>query len=317
MGLKDTMIFMIISIFAWITIAITGWISLGVPNLKFEYFSDDYDIKSKKIWVFWNYYIISTNKALSTLYAYYEPLFIHFVLFYMIGILALVLLTLAFFVLCNSFFLKKDINVISGMLGNLTKFHFVPLLSVSALFIIGECYDKDDDDNGRAGGFEEEHFLCGIIFGIIALVSLIFIHFKTDIKSPSSAVWIIKHGVYGCLIALLTHHVGYAFTFYRFLKLDNNDDIKDWIKSCYIAFSIIIGLANIGVSLVLKELIIPFINLLIYIGMTVQFFKLDKDARKEIYSETPGVINIIMMILSLLMTGFLGMKMRASSSIFC
>ena len=292
---QGNQIFMIASVISWLALVIFGWMAFGVPDI------DYYDIK---IWIFWNYVIIDDDDVI-----YDEPLFIYYVLFYMACIITLLFVTAAFLVLCMGYFVKRDANIIIGMLGGLSKFHFVPILCVCGLFIIGYTYDDDDIRDGFNGG----HYLFSILFGVAALASLIFIYLRTNIESPIYATWAIKHGAYGCLIAFLLHHIGYVFSMYGVHdKKGHYDELKDWRKGCYIAFSIIIGLCNIGLSLFLKEIMIPFINLLIYIGMTVQFFKLDKDDRKERFSEAPGAINIIMMIMSLLMVGFLGTKIRQS-----
>ena len=297
---QNAQIFMIISIISWLSLAILGWMTFGVPDT-------DYD----KTWIFWIYMIYSDDDYISN-----EPLIIYYVLFYMVAIITLIFVTAAFLVLCMSYFVKKDGNVISGMLGSLTQFHFAPILCVCALFIIGYTFDDE-----KADGFNGVKYFFSILFGVIALGLLIFIHLKTNIESPSYAVWTIKHGSYGSLIAFLLHYVGYVFSMYGVHDKSNDyekwDELKDWRKGCYIAFSIIIGICSIGVSLFLKEIVIPFINLLIYIGMTVQFFKLEKEniyqtGRKDIYTEAPGAINIIMMIMSLLIVGYLGNKMRQS-----
>lgn len=301
MGEQNNQMFMLISLVSWLGLVITGWMSLGVPDIELP--GDD------KVWVFWTY-IIFTNKD----YIIKEPLFIYYVLFYMSALLTLIFVTAAFLVLCMSF-VKKEGNVLSAMSGGLTQFHFIPILCVCALFIIGESVDDDID-------FKDAHYIFSIIFGFIALVSLIFFHFKTNIDSPSYAAWTIKHCAYGSLIAFLIHHIGYAITIYglydKDCKIDSLwsfqhfNECKDWRKGCYIAFSIIIGICSIGVSLFLKEIIIPFINLLIYIGMTTQFYKLSDRSKDDYYDKAPGIINIIMMVFSLVMIGFLGMKLKQS-----
>ena len=294
---QDDQIFKFVSIISWLMLAVTGWMSLGIPDEEYEY-RDGHEYKTAKIWLFWFYGIVTTNE-----YKTDTPLDFHFVLAYMICLLTLIFITGTFFVLCMSYFANKNEGVTSGMLGNLSKFHFVPILCVSALFIIGEAYDDEE-------GFKGASYFFSLFFGVVGLCSLIFIYLKTNIESPTYATWIIKHGAYGCLIALLTHHVGYVFTLYGIHEKDDGDDIIDWMKGCYIAFAILIGIANFAISFLLKEVLIPFINLLIYIGMTVQFYRIDKDDKKYIYGEAPGIINIIMMVFSLLMVGFLGMKMR-------
>lgn len=205
----------------------------------------------------------------------------------MSALLTLVFITAAFLVICLSF-VKKDGNVLCAMSGGLTQFHFVPILCVCALFIIGETTDIDKPA-------EDAHYIFSIIFGFIALVSLIFFHFKTNIDSPSYAAWTIKHCAYVSLIAFLIHHIGYAITTYGLYDKDCDGDLweiisnysecKDWRKGYYIAFSIIIGICSIGVSLFLKEIVIPFINLLIYIGMTTQFYKLNDGTKDDYYDK--------------------------------
>ena len=285
-------IFMLISIGAWLLILITGWICFAVPDIDI---GTDFDVL-----IVWNYVIYATNRG-----AVYFPLLIHYVLFYMVLIITLLCLTAAFIVYAYHLFMKKDANVINGMLGNLAKFHFIPLASVSALFIIGETLDQDSEVKGA-------HCFFNIFFTLIGLASLIFIYMQTKLESPSYAGWTIKNGAYGCLIAFLVHNLGYGITFYgEYLILDKDKNPEKWLKGCYIAFSILIGLGNIGISLFLKELVIGVINLLIYIGMTVQYFKMDKEVRKE-YTVAPAIIDIFMIVFSMLVTAFLFMKKRGN-----
>lgn len=281
-------IFMLISLGAWLLVLVTGWICFAVPDIDL---GADIDIL-----VCWNYVIYATTKGVIDF-----PLYIYYILFYMILIITLLCLTAAFVVFAYSIFMKKDANVINGMLGNSAKFHFIPLACVSALFIIGETLDENH-------GIKGAHIFFNLLFTIIGLASLIFIYMQTKLESPSYAVWAIKNGAYGCLIAFLMHNLGYVITFYGdYLIEDKDKNPEKWLKGCYIAFSILIGLGNIGVSLFLKELVIGVINLLIYIGMTVQFFKMEKEVRK-FYTVAPGIIHIFMIFFSMLVVAFLFMR---------
>ena len=56
-----------------------------------------------------------------------EPLFIYYVLLYMACFVTLIFVIAAFLVLCI-YFVKKDRNIISGMLRILSKFHFAPMM---------------------------------------------------------------------------------------------------------------------------------------------------------------------------------------------
>ena len=84
---QDDQIFKFVSIISWLMLAITGWMSLGIPDLEFTY-ADGYKIKTAKYWLFWLYGIISTNKFKSDI-----PLDFHFVLAYMICLLTLLFIT--------------------------------------------------------------------------------------------------------------------------------------------------------------------------------------------------------------------------------
>lgn len=279
-------IFMYISIVFWLLLLITGWICFAVPDL------------GEKIILVWSYVIIRDKEI------WYYPLFIHYILFYMILIPTLLFITAAFIVYAYHIFMKKDGNVINGMLGNLTKFHFIPIACVSVLFIIGESVDENK-------GLKGAHFFFNIFFGAIALASLIFIFMQTKLESPIYAAWTIKHGAYGCLIALLIHNIFYNIWYYGdYLKSNKYKDTHDWNKGCSIAFSILIGLGNLGVSVFLKEMVISIVNLLMYIGMTVQFYKMNKEVRKYLFSEAPGVIDIFMIVFSLAAIAFLFIRYK-------
>ena len=84
------------------------------------------------------------------------------------------------------------------------------------------------------------------------------------------------------------------------------------MKGCGYAFSILIGVVNICLSLYLKDLIIGFINLLMYIGMITYFFKISDDMIQIVYkSKGIGAIQIIMMILDLALISFLIIKYKS------
>ena len=285
-GFDTEKIFLLLSIGSWLLLLICGWLCFAVPDI---------DLSVGKILITWNY-IIAKKNALDL------PVGIHYVPFYMILIATLLFLTAGFVVYIYSIFMKKDANVMNGMLGNMSRFHFIPLVCISSLFIIGETINEDFDIKGA-------HFFFNIFFTVIALSSLIYIYIQTKIESPLYALWTIKRGTYGCFIPLLIHNIFYGISFYGFYLIAKKDkDPTKWIKGCNIAFSIIIGLANMITSLVLKEIVIAVINLLMYIGMTIFFFKIGKKNYKKLYTVAPGVIDIFMIFFSLIFLTFLFLK---------
>ena len=294
-------LFLLLSVSSWLLLVISGWICFIVPDIKY---------RSYKQLFFWCYQIIRTNSLIDP-----YPLFIHYILFYMIAIITLLLVTIALIVYFYIIFIKKDANSLNGILGKASKFHFIPLFFVSALFIIGETLEEDKMPE-RSFPFKGIYYFCNLLFTVPALISLIYITSQTKIDSPSYVAWTIKHGAYSCLIALLMHNLGYIISnyglyLYIFVKDDSSEKaILRWIKGTAISFSFLIGFGNMIVSLVLKEIIIAVMNLLIYIGMIIQFFKIEKELRKEFYTIAPGIIEAFMIFFSLLVIAFLFMKQR-------
>ena len=293
-------IFTGVSIICWLSLLITGWMSLGVPDKSY---GDD------KVLVTW------LMEALNKDYVPGNSFDIYYVLFYMILILTLILATAAFGVFIYCLFINKNDSFITGMQGNFTKFHFVPLLCITILFIIGETLEEDYTYSGFGIFFDVKKVHCAfnLIFDIIGLGSLIFIAFKNTISEPIYANFIIK-GVYSCFIALLVYDFFYVITLTGLInKLEDYkyDEIEDWLKNCGYASSILIGLINIGLSVFLKEIVLGIVNLLMYIGMVTAFFKINKDRREALYdNDGIGVMHIIMMILSLASIAFVFIKYK-------
>jgi hypothetical protein len=297
------------SISSWLLLIISGWMFFIVPNFKYleivyTYYYRTYSYKQK---IFWCYQIIKKNKKTSTI-----PLSIYYINFYMIAIIILLFVTASFIIYMHSIFIKKDINVLNGILGKYSQFHFIPLGCISALFIIGETLEEKDTDNP----FKGIHYCFSLIFKFLALTSLIFVTYQTKIDSPSYVAWTIKHGAYSSLIALLMHNLCYIISNYGlYLKVEkkSTDNIKDWMKGTSIVFAIVIGLGNMILSLVLKEMFISVTNILIYIGMIIHFFKIEKKTRKDIFSNAPGIIEPFIIFFSILIAAFLFIRSRGPS----
>ena len=293
-------IFLIISIVSWISVLVTGFVSFAVPKIEFDGVDfDTFKYKKYRLIVTWlSYYILSKDYDLKM------PATMNYVVFYIMVALTLLLLVLSLAIYIYGI-LTRNGNILNGMLGNFTKFHFIPLLCISCLFIIGMATDKEEGPKGV-------QFFFSLVFTIIGLGSLVFITMQTNIESPNYASWIIKHGAYSCLIAWLVYNLCYLILYYHLVV--KNEDMVKWFKGCEIAFAIIIGIINLCLAIFLKAVMIAFTNLLIYIGMVCRFFDNKKDEIKATYgSYTGGIIEIIMMILSLLVIVFLIIQYRKPS----
>ena len=239
----------------------------------------------------------------------------------MIVIITLLLSTAGFLVYMYSLFINKNDSVKNGMLGQITKFHFIPLLCISSLFIIGESLEQINDIRipaylGIYFDIKKVHCTFNLIFDIIGLFSLIYIYLNTTISEPIYATYTINKGAYSCFIALLVYNFFYVFTLSGSITIMNDDDAEiddlyNWLKGCGYAFSILIGVAIISLSLFLKDFLLAFINLLMHIGMVIHFFKL-KDFVYDVVYDSKGIggILIIMMIVSLASLGFLVIKLK-------
>ena len=304
-------IFAIISTLSWFLLLLTGWISLGVPSVK-----DEGDHKAN---IFWLINHVNWNNA------YGNPIDIHYVIFYMIIIVTLLLITAGFLVYIYSIFISKNEEVQNGMLGEKSKFHFFPLLCISFLFIIGESLKKIDDSYGYFGHYtgiyfkiKKAHCAFNLIFNIITLPSLIFIYLNSKISKPLYVNLIIKKGVYSCFIALLVYNFCYVITitdvinnkskFYYQIEYDFK-----WLKRSGYIFSIIIGVVNSFLSIFLKDIMIGIINTFMYLGMIINFFKIEKNDRKYMFdNDGIGGMHIIMMLGSICSIVFIVIKFKNS-----
>ena len=284
--------FALISLISWILVLITGWLSFFVPKIE---------IWPYKLLTFMNHFIIKKNQNYS-----YFPLFMHKVIFYIFAIFLLLSLTVSFIIFIYNLFIKKDENVINGMLGNISKFHFIPLLSIAALFINGECTDKEKF-------VTDTQLFFFLIFTILALFSMIFIYIYTKIDSPEYINYIIKNGAYSCLISFLIYNLFVVIWEYIMSKKDY-DDIVNFNKNCSTVFSILIFLVTLCASFLLKEVTISIFNLIIYIGMTSNFYSIHKYTRDVALNKAIGIFDIIGIILSILMICLVAYRKKKSSN---
>ena len=83
-----------------------------------------------------------------------------------------------------------------------------------------------------------------------------------------------------------------------------------WLKGCGLAFSIIFCIGSLFFSLVFKDLFASCMNTLIYVGLTVYYFKIDEKSRKTEYlnKNGDGIVDIIMIVLSVAVFLFLLIK---------
>lgn len=316
-------IFLSISILSWLTFLVTSWISIGLPHSMNMFKIIGLTLS------------INFEKDSAGPYQYY-PIMILYEFHYAIFIFAFSLATISFIIYI---LFKENENVMELMLGKFSRFHFIPLFCISGLFLLGESINIIDEDNireihGRLYPMEpsfinypkkfnqlvfeklfhsikEIKFIFNFAFTIIALASLIFICIKTKVKSPWYAFVSINKGAYSCLIPLLVYNLFFSILFYVKVKLiKKNKTSKDWTKASGIAFSLIVGIVNSLLSFILKDIMISFMNILIYAGMLVYFFKIKKKERDNYNGFADGIIDIIILTGSVGIIIFLSFKWK-------
>ena len=300
MGDDDSTSWYILSIISWILFAISMWVSYfyevfiwsPYQSLYFGYMSS-------------SYFPIEIKLGFPYLYIY----------FFLISVIGFSVYLV--FTTC-----KKNHGLYDGMLGNISKFHCIPLLLISALYIISRSSEFLLDDDMKSF---RTLIIFDLIFTIIALICLIGIYIKTELNTEWYIVLSIKKGVFSSFIILLLYNFFHIIPSFRaingYLKYEEGDynqrdKVRKSMKACGIAFSILLGPLCLVFSFIFKDLAATFTTFLLYLGMVITFFtknKSQREYRKKYYNGvTDGVFDIIYMLLSLVLIAFLVLKYRSN-----
>ena len=288
-----SIIFIIITCISWLLLLVSGWISLKWLE------DDDY-------MMIWTIYIERGYENY-----YYLPFQMHVSIAYIVFIFSLVMILVQCILYFYKTIFKRDDNVINGILGPITKFHFIPLLFVSALFIIGESYSKQK--------YFHENFksmvISGFIFSLLGLISMIFIYIKIDLRNNSWwEQFILKKSAFSCLIVLLWYY--FLYNIYYIRKADKSDDTYEemwnWKRGCGLFASIAFGIGSNVFAIIFKDLMICLMTMIIYLGLLIYYFKIPNYFRKIKYlnKQADGVIDGVFCAVSLTTFGILFVKRR-------
>jgi hypothetical protein len=288
----------IMSYLSWLMLVITGWISI-------KWLDEDPSLPEHHGWTIWTISAWRGTKAWKDYF--YMPFQMHVSLIYIVFILALLIILGGCIVFFIKTIFKKDDQVKTGMMGQFSKFHFFPLLCASALFIIGECVDKNIANLNH----DKKLVVSGLVFSILGLASMIFIYIMTDLNTQDWWVLLLlKKGTYSCLIILMWYYFCYDIYYVRLADKPLDPKNLDWQKGCGLAFSIIFGIGSLAFGYFFKDLVVCCMNTLIYVGLTVYYFKINKEFRKlkDYNKNGDGIVDIIMLVLSVALIAFLLLK---------
>jgi len=278
----------VISLFSWFFLILTIWYSYKEAN--FIWYSFERNLNSGE------YYPIEMNITWLLLFVF------------LISIIGFVVYLV--FTTC-----KKNQGLYDGMLDNRSKYHFIPLLLISLLYIIAKNA-KNVRSNNYSTILENYEYLrtlisFDLIFTIFGLISLVLVYIFTELNSEWYIVMAIKKGVYSTFIILLWYNffhmivsfktINYKIKINKEATTDEDGDIK-FLRGTGISFTIIIGIGSLVFSFIFKDLMAAFTNFLIYMGMVFAFFNKNEyivSQRKNYNKYADGILDIIIMICSL------------------
>ncbi len=282
----------------WI-LSVISWLLFIITNVICFHWIKDFGT----VWTFYRIPIVTwvfgkktADNSMGTYPIQMQEMFV-----YIVFALLLITFIVAFVIFMMKSTCKKDSAFFDEMFGTFGKFHFIPILCGAILFLIAETLKAGRDRNDRGRN------IAGMIVVIIGLGSMIFIYIKTNLPGDWMSAT-IKKGAYSFLIALEWYYFCYDI-----VNLRINDEWyhNDTIKICGIIFSIIIGLGALVFAFFFKDVVIAFVNFIIYLGMLIFFFMIDTDFRGIYNKYADGIIDIIMAVLLLVETIFLIVKYKS------
>ena len=309
----------ILSILSWLLFLVTGWMGFSKLVNGKEQIMETFHIKHKYMdYDIWSFLVYTSEKDTKDIYSPIQEKNAFFIILFVI---LMIIGTIGFFIYLFKSVIKKDDHVFEGMMGTFSRYHFIPLVCASALFLAGYTqedsalssifdYFEDIITNKNKFGKYKKGFSVHLVFSIIGLLTLIFVKMQTKIENPFYVVYTIKDGLYSCLIALFTYCIFYSGYYIGYLTRNEDrekiENIQKYVKDCGIAFSICIGAINLCVSFLLKDFILPIINFIIYLGLAIRFFDIDEDIRNnEKITNAEGAIEIVITVLSAVVFAFL------------
>ena len=277
-------IFLIASYISWVAVAVNNWISL-------------HWFYSKKYRTVWNIYIYLDNLYNES--SEYAPFQMYYIMNYIVFNFVFAVITIGCIVFLVKTLFQKDPQVIEGMMGNFSQFHFFPLLCAFIMSVIGELGAHADKPEEFYKGDK-----AGLAISLVGLISMIFIYIMTDLNTNDWwSNFFLKKGTFSCLIVLFFYNFCYDIYYVRAADKKLNVGDTEWAKGCGIFFSILFGICCIAFSFIFKDIMICFLNILIYLGLTIYYFSLNEEERstKNYNKNGDGVVDVIILVLSFIL----------------
>ena len=153
---------------------------------------------------------------------------------------------------------KKDNHLYKSMFRGITKFHFVPLLLTSALLILQHISISFKISSERN---QKNILISDLVIALLALGTFIITYIGMHLPCEWYIVLAIKKGTFSCLIPYLLYN-----SLFDIVILIEKEETAQIIA---IISMILLAVVSISLSFIFKDIIMSFINALIYAGLII------------------------------------------------
>ena len=153
---------------------------------------------------------------------------------------------------------KKDKHLYKSMFRGITKFHFVPLLLTSALLIL-QHISISFKINGETN--QKNILISDLVIALLALSTFTITYIGMHLPCEWYIVLAIKKGTFSCLIPYLLYN-----SLFDIVILIEKEETAQIIA---IISMILLAVVSISLSFIFKDIIMSFINALIYAGLII------------------------------------------------
>ena len=153
---------------------------------------------------------------------------------------------------------KKDKHLYKSMFRGITKFHFVPLLLTSALLILQHISISFKISSERN---QKNILISDLVIALLALGTFIITYIGMHLPCEWYIVLAIKKGTFSCLIPYLLYN-----SLFDIVILIEKEETAQIIA---IISMILLAVVSLSLSCIFKDIIIAFINALIYAGLII------------------------------------------------
>jgi len=180
---------------------------------------------------------------------------------------------------------KKDNHLYKSMFRGITKFHFVPLLLTSVLLILEHSISININNETN----KKNIIITDLVISLLALGTFIITYIVMHLPCEWYIVLAIKKGTFSSIIPYLLYNsiVDIMQLLIIFKKVDNIQ-IIDTISI------ILLAVISLSFSFIFKDIIIAFVNALIYVGLIINW---GLKYENSIYSK--GIIVLAWIILGI------------------